>query len=46
MNNAEPSRETLLIKAFVEVADTLVADYDIIALLDRLASSLRRTARR
>ncbi len=38
MNNAEPSRETLLIKAFVEVADTLVADYDIIALLDRLAS--------
>jgi GAF domain-containing protein len=37
MTTAEHSRETLLITAFVELADTLVDDYDVIALLDRLA---------
>ena len=31
-------RETLIIRAFVELADTLTADFDVIDLLDRLAA--------
>jgi len=37
MNQADSTRETLLIRAFVELADTLVDGYDVIDLLDRLA---------
>ena len=36
MTTTGSARETLLIKAFVVLADTMVDDYDVIDLLDRL----------
>ena len=40
------SRETLLARTLVDLADTLVADFDVVELLTRLADALRRRARR
>src|SRR6478735_4167508 len=38
MTEAQSSREAMLIRAFTGLADSLVDDYDVIDLLDRLAS--------
>jgi GAF domain-containing protein len=38
MTTPSPSRESMLMAAFVDVADTMVDDYDVVDLLDRLAA--------
>jgi len=40
-----PVREALLTRTFVELADTLVADFDVVELLTLLSSPVRRDDR-